>query len=177
MICSTNIITCLRSIGIEPECSCKEKEPNRPDREPNFAINYSSTNKNYFHSGNNQKEQWWKIDLKRKAALTSIKMEIGKAECHWIKSWEVKTSLDGISYKSIYSSETYTTNQNIGLKNIEYFRYLQIIGASGPTCQYPNKMAIKRVYLYGILQLQTSQVRVNLINFLSFISNVLWIGS
>ena len=55
---STNIIERLRYIGIEPECTCKETEPGRPDRDPKYAIEYGNQ-ENYFHSGENQDNQWW----------------------------------------------------------------------------------------------------------------------
>ena len=161
--CSSNIITCLRSYGIEPICSSKSFDYlGNMYRE--YAIDYSIENASrYFHSLNDTNDQWWQVDLKMNVLLLSYKIT-AENWCDWVKSWSILVSNNENenSFIAIDSQNSSNLGKIIDFKQNIHTRYLRVQGGAD-NCQRPYRLAFRKIYLYGIIPSQiTCHKQLNL---------------
>ena len=146
---STNIVECLRSIGIEPKCTSKSVFDNNQIYSPENVINYISNNDHYFQSNDTIPSQWWMIDFRKKIRLVSYKIVSGPS-CYWIREWRIYTSLNGDSFNLVDSyGQAFSKNETISLS------------ANGCD-KYTSLLAFYRVFFYGLIhEIQTCNKSIN----------------
>ena len=100
MICSTNIVECLRNNKVEPEAFSKNNEGE--NYQASKALIYSTDN--YFHSLIIKTSQWLAVDFKQKVLIFgyTIKSAMSSSNRGWIYNWSLSSSMNNISYKVIH---------------------------------------------------------------------------
>ena len=152
----SNIIDCLRSIGIEPSTSTNEIYPD-PKRYPENVIDYNiDIDDAYFQALTDSPRQWWLIDFKRIVFLHSYTL-IANSGCNFVTEWQLDVSFDKKKWEKIHNhSNSFSTNQEIQFQDFYEIRYARLTGST-PLCngedKLPRLFAFQKIYFYGSVAL------------------------
>ena len=167
------LVSYLRSFGIEPNCSASTLL----QTETRFGINHPIDYQNdqlyhyFFHSDFVPSiPQWWALDLHTFVRLKSYQI-LSFKECNWVSTWIFEISLDNITWKKVHSYDDFTYNETFKLPKIEVAQYIRITG-NDEGCFRSGALAFSRIYLYGYpMYFQTCQrnAQISLKSFLPLI--------
>ena len=162
MSCSTDIVTCLRSNGIEPHTYASNTLDST--KRPSTVFNYSANSSvYYFHAKTNDFKNWWFADFQRIVYIHAYNLT-ENMECNWVSEYTINVSIDKKEWLVIDSKNNYSNNSIIPLKKIYLVRYMNITGSAGETCPDPTVLPFKRLYLYGALSLKTFTCKAEIIH-------------
>ena len=124
------LVSYLRSLGIEPNCSASSLYK----AETRFGINHPIDYQNdqiyyYFYHSDAvpSTPQWWALYLHTFVRLKSYQI-LSFKECNWVSTWIFEISLDNITWKKVHSYDDYTYNETFKLPKIEVAQYIRITG-------------------------------------------------
>ena len=164
MVKSLEIVSYLRSIGIEPKCSASSLLP-ESRYGINYPINYQNTQVyyyNFYHSDfYPYTKQWWMIDLHTFVRLKSYQI-LSQRECNWVNKWTFDISLDNINWKTVHSYNNFTHDDVFQLPTTEVAQYIRIKGIN-EGCQNVGVLVFSRLFLYGYpMHIQTCQMKAQI---------------
>ena len=151
MSTSSNIVTFLRSHGIEPIATSKNEAPFEK-ADISYVLDYERSLGYYFRTTGTTDDEWYKVNLKKRFYLNSYNI-LGQSYCNWVQKWKIEISLDD---KTWYTVDTYGTKYSDNITKVlghNYLvQYVKITG-SAPLCTsgVPKRLAFQRLYLYGIV--------------------------
>ena len=151
MECSTNIVNCLRSRGIEPSCISSTIYDNEQKYAPENAIKYNSELNVYYQSNDTLPNQWWQIDFKKRVKLVAYNIVAGPL-CYWVTNWKINVSIDGNNFHQVDSyGSNFSKNATLTVPNNEVIRFVKIEGSADICQQHQTIFAFLRVYFYGTI--------------------------
>ena len=148
---SLELISYLRSFGIEPSCFASSLNTNEKRYGIDHPLNYTieETNVYYFHSEFVPSTlQWWLVDLHTFIRLKSYQLLSGQI-CNWVNTWTFEISLNNQTWKRVHSHEGFSDNAIINFPQNEVAQYIRITGNDEGCGQYVGALAFQRLYLYG----------------------------
>ena len=146
MICTSDIVTCLRRYNVEPQCSASRISGS--SRHPvSSGIDYDLSEYYYVHSETSASRNWWQVDFNNIVYIKHYKIT-SPSSCNFVKEWEFQISLDGNKWETVDKQGIgFSNNATFSLKNTAVTRYVRILGSS-PNCPSPNIFAFTRIYFY-----------------------------
>ena len=172
MVKYIELVTYLRKIGVEPNCSASSLLSST-NYGIHYPIDYQNTRltTNFFHSDTQPSiTQWWALDLHSFVRLKSYQI-LSRTWCNWVNTWTFEISLDKITWKTVHSYNNFTFDEIFQLNQIEVAQYIRIKG-NNEGCSQSGTLAFSRIYLYGYpMHIQTCEMKkqISLKIFLSFI--------
>ena len=146
MLCTSDIVTCLRRYNIEPQCSASMTSQLQRYLASN-AIDYDLSDYYYVHSETSASRNWWQVDFKNIVYIKQYKIT-SPSNCNFVKEWEFQISFNGSQWETVDKQGIGFSNNSIfTLKNTAVTRYVRILGSS-PDCQNPRILAFSRIYFY-----------------------------
>ena len=129
MICTSDIVTCLKRNEIEPECSISgsvglSRFP------PSSGINYTLSQYYYVHAQTSEKRNWWQVDLKNLVYIKQYQLT-ASSWCNFVREWEFQISSNGSQWETVDKQGIgFSNNTLITLKNTVFTRYVRILGSA-----------------------------------------------
>ena len=161
-----NIVTYLRNIGIEPEVTSKSQS-DEPRIDKYHAIAYDKDLSYRFNTWYDTPDQWWKINFTKVFYLSSYKLIAG-SYCNYVNNWKLEISVDDTIWLMVHSFDDWSKNQTIKLKQYHYAQYARITGRANGCREAANRLSFQRIYFYGIVNLNTCNIKKHNIHFLIF---------
>ena len=147
---SSNIVTFLRSRGIEPIATSKNEAPYEL-ADISYALDYERSLDYYFRTDGSTDDEWYKVNLIKKFYINSYNI-LGQNACNWVQKWKIDVSLDDEHWFTVDTYGTkYSDNIIKDLGHNYLVQYVKVTG-SAPLCtdSRPKRLAFQRIYLYGI---------------------------
>ena len=114
MTCSSSIVECLKTNGINPVPSSYSGTASK-------ALIYDS---NFFDG-----REWWKIDFTRAVSLSKYQIHTYSG-CHYLKKWDAYVSKDNKNWTKVDSQTGFAAGRVFPIKPVNA-RYFKIIGNDG----------------------------------------------
>ena len=131
--CKSDIVTCLRNKGIEPEVRMSSNfNPDRSDiYNAKFGIDYIKSSTSYYvHTSNKNQNEWWDIDFKKPVILSGYRIK-ARDFCRWIYKWRTELSFNGENWTEMESYTGYTLESTIYNISFQYpVRMFKIVGSN-----------------------------------------------
>ena len=146
MICTSDIVTCLRRYNVEPQCSVSGNSGwyRQP---PSSGIDYNLSEYYYVHAETSSSRNWWQVDFKNIVYIKQYKLT-SPCACNFVKEWEFQISFNGNQWETVDKQGIgFSNNATFTLKKTAVTRYVRLLG-SAPNCQNTKILAFTRIYFY-----------------------------
>lgn len=148
MTCTTHIVDCLRSIGIEPEAFASSEYSSTYKASNVLRYDTSTEFQSYYPVTN---AQWWGVNFKRKISLTGYQIRTGTADTsyRYIYNWTFLVSLDNITWKKVHEPiQNGSEDKNYNFNSPQNALYAKIEGNSLSSSQ-PKSIRIYYVKFFA----------------------------